>query len=305
MIFIPEQKLKSIIDYVLKVVNDDYNTQTDKQKSILYKLFGTQVLKDYNYYNNAVALFVRGVDSARKVECHLFFNRDRAAIPTVHIGLPSENPGSMDGVGFDAGVNISEYDVNGDKFKTSTRSFHAKYNIVCTSNNTFETLLIYNLLKSILIGNIHLFELNGLRNPKFSGGDIMLDDRLMPSEIYARAFFVDVDYETTSYDINSLDTSITSLEFEGDLTSEDDASLIALSVDGYDLTPDFNGLVFEYDVELAAGTTDYPIVRATAVTGATLGTPITGTFPSTIQRPVTSKSGLITNIYTINFTVAT
>lgn len=181
MILIPEKILKIVLDYAIDNITEDY----------LKEIFGDQCLNGYNYLENAKAIFLKEVASPRRIESHLFFNRDRVQLPTIHIGMPNEYIGEGNGIGFDPGEEDS-----GDVYiDTSSRTFNSKYNIVFTSNNTFETLIMYNVIKSVLIGNVFLLESNGLTNVKFSGGDILLNDYLVPVEVYSRALYIECIYD--------------------------------------------------------------------------------------------------------------
>lgn len=185
MIVIPESILKKLVDYSLKNVTFEY----------LEKIFkDVPSLGDYNFLDNAKALLLPKSTSSRKIESHLFFNRERCLLPTVHIGLPSEQIGLGNGLGFDP----SDEEDGVEYINYHTRSFSSRYKIIFTSNNTFEVLIMYIFFRSVFIGNVHLLEMNGLYNPKFSGGDIVLTDYLIPAEIYSRALFIDCNYDFTA-----------------------------------------------------------------------------------------------------------
>lgn len=205
MILIPEVVLKKILDYILKNIDENY----------LEKLFGELHLGDYDYSENAKKLFDRRGDNTRKVESNLFFNRNRAALPTVHITLPSEVVGGDLGLGFDPGEETEQ--CSGNISKTSTRAYSSKYLLVFTSNNTFEVLIMYNVIRAFLQGNVFLLEENGLRNPKFSGNDIVLSQDIIPADIYARAFGIEFIYSVTApeFKIQASDGSINSIIFDG------------------------------------------------------------------------------------------
>jgi hypothetical protein len=188
MIFLPEQKLKSIIDFILKNLTEDY----------LSRLFGSLKIGDYSYFENAKEIFLKGADSPRKVICNLFFNRDRQGLPTIHISMNQEMLGQGNGLGFDPGsldLGVDPQLGVGTFVDTTSRSYSSRFNIIFTSDNTFEVLIMYNTLKAFLQGNYQLLELNGLRNVSFSGQDIVFTDHLMPTTIYSRGFAVDCLYE--------------------------------------------------------------------------------------------------------------
>lgn len=186
MIIIPEQIILQAVKGLLTLIDEKY----------LYAVFGDLQLpgNNYNYFENAKEIFLtRDNTSPRKIEANLFFNRNRASLPTIHIGLPGEVLGEGNGIGFDpsedfmteTGLEIQEY---------FSRTYNSRYNMVFTSNNTFEVLIMYNVMRCLLQGNVQVLEESGLRNCKFSGNDLNLSDYLTP-EIYARALFIDCIYD--------------------------------------------------------------------------------------------------------------
>lgn len=183
MILLPEQRLKFALDFFLKQLTPEY----------LHDLFGTQEFgQGYNYFENAVALFLRDNDNPRKVSSNIFFNRDRQGLPTIHIALNQDMLGEGNGLGFDLGTEV---DRDGFYRTTTSRVYSSRFNIICTSDNTFEVLIMYNVIRALFQGNVQVLEWLGLSNAKFSGQDLILSDYLMPATIYARGFIVDCIYE--------------------------------------------------------------------------------------------------------------
>jgi hypothetical protein len=205
MIF-PEQVLKNIIDLFLDNTIDNFIICRDRDEldqSYLHDLFGKEEY-GYDYFENAIAIFTRDIDHPRKIEVHKFFNRERFNLPTIHIGLPNEQISTVNGIGYDQSY-MEEYFQPKDPYlqaTTHSRMFRSKYNIVFTSDNTHEVLIMYNWFKSCMIGNIELFELNGLHNPIISGNDIVLNNELAPNPIYSRAIYIDCIYEITAPNFN-------------------------------------------------------------------------------------------------------
>lgn len=178
---IVEQRLMALMDFFLKNISEGY----------LAQLFGDQVFGDgYNYLENAKTIFLRSSDSPRKVVCNLFYNRDRQNLPTIHIALNDESLGQQgNGLGFDP---YEQFDVETQRFtETLSRTYSSRYNIICTSDNTFEVLIMYNVVKALFQGNPVLLAAAGLENIKVGGHDLILTDYLMPPTIYARGFFID------------------------------------------------------------------------------------------------------------------
>lgn len=186
MILLPEQRLKTLIDFYLDSIDEEY----------LFQLFGNQSFGDgYDYFSNARELLLKTKDNPRKINCNIFFNRDRQGLPTIHIGLNQDILGEGNGLGFDPSVQLDdEEEIYRD---AHTRTFSARFNIISTSDNTFEVLIMYNVLRSLFQGNPQLLQKAGLCNPKLTGQDLILTDYLMPSNIYARGLILDCLYEVT------------------------------------------------------------------------------------------------------------
>lgn len=211
MIKIPEQTVKAVVDYILKFLREDYREKADKKDSYLYLLFGQyENNSSYDYWKNSVALLTRNSDHPRTIETHFFLNRNRFSLPTIHVTINSDANGA-DGLGFDQ--SYIEEGTSGGR-ETAQREINTRFQIVVTSDNTFEVLIMYHALKCCLIGNNHLLTLNGLQNPSIKGGDIILNDSLNPQGVYARAIFLDCFYTIKAPSFESIQWA-SSASFEG------------------------------------------------------------------------------------------
>ena len=191
----PEIRLFAILKQVLDFVKKDYETQSNKENTVLYRLFSGNKIDDFDFYEQAVNLFTRGTDFQRKVEVHLFFNRQRANLPTVHISLPSESDqGAPNSLGMGIGDQAPIFGTVERKVTdTFNRKFDTNYNIVCTSDNPFEVILMYNLLRATLISLHAALSASGFENPKFSGADLQLNQDMMPG-VFIRSFSINAFY---------------------------------------------------------------------------------------------------------------
>lgn len=196
-IIIPEIKIIEIIETALKVVEVDFTSKLDENETILYQIYGNNQRGKYNFYEQAKDIFLRGNEHPRKIETRMMFDAQRAHLPTIHISMPSESHGS-DGIGIDEGYQ--EYHINNVNKtfnKTYTRMFDAQYNAIITSDNSFEVLCIYHLLKSLLIGIFDTIEFTGIRNPKLSGQDLQINSDIVPPHIFIRGVGINCSYEQT------------------------------------------------------------------------------------------------------------
>lgn len=194
---VPELILYKIISgCVLYIKKDIADNQLDVSKSILYKILNNVKLGDFDYYQEALNLFSRGVDHQRSIEVSLFFNARRAQVPTIHISLPGESGGSFDGIGVDENYVAPTFDDdNGTYRKNYNRSFDANYNIIFTSDNTLEVLLMYHVIRAMFISIFDTVEFNGLRNPVIGGQDLQINGDLVPTHVFVRAMTFKCQYE--------------------------------------------------------------------------------------------------------------
>lgn len=201
---LPEIQIKKLLDFFINQIDEKY----------LYCLFGELNLGDYNFNENAKSIFLKQIESSRLIETHIFFNHDRAHLPTVHINLPSENMGGDNGIDWDnmeKPLNCTE-----GILKITPKSYISKFNLIVTSNNTFEVLIMYTVLKSLIQGNISVLELNGIRNVKISGSDIIFNEGFMPQSIFSRALTLDCTYTFEGLSLKEIEP-IKRVIFDGEM----------------------------------------------------------------------------------------
>lgn len=197
---IPDIKLHEVVKSCLKAIRVDYaEYSATPSNTILYYLLNSSNNADtgrYKWYEQAVEIFInRNEHHPKYLDTRLFFDRERALIPTIHIMMSGESKGS-DSIGIGLGSNPEQ--VIGD----SQRGIHSKYfdinaNIVITSDNTFETVLIYHVLKSMLVSILDHIQLLGFMNPILGGRDINISQDLVPNGVYSRALNFSAGYELT------------------------------------------------------------------------------------------------------------
>lgn len=194
-IIIPELLIYKTLKSIFQIVKEDFDSNPLKD-TMLYNLFGLDgngdrlSFENFDYLQQSIEVFIN-----KTPEVNLGYNMEVASMGCVHILLPSEN-GSALGIGADE--NYQPYDTNSeqDEFReVFTQKYDSTYNLLISSENSFEVILIYNLLKSSLLAlNYHL-ELSGLRLPKISGQDVNLDSSKMPSHIFHRSVMLNFNYE--------------------------------------------------------------------------------------------------------------
>lgn len=191
--------IKAIIDYI----RFDYEERVDETTTLLYKICNGNVAQRYDLFEQAKAVFITERDNSRELDVNMFFNMERARIPTIHITLPSEQA-DKDGMGIDEGYQgYEEVTGIGDDVGSEqqgpiyTRRFNTQYQIVITSDNTNEVLTIYHVLRAIMIPMIDSLNAEGLENIKLSGRDIQNMQTIVPEHVFIRSIGLYFEYEVS------------------------------------------------------------------------------------------------------------
>lgn len=211
LVVIPEFILLNIVDRALNYLRNDYAEQEDKDKSFLNMVLVGNAIERYDLATQAKQVFIDNDETNdRFLEVHLMFNMKREGLPTIHLTLPSEQTQTGgNGIGSDEGYmneiivdttynedgTINE---NGSATPVYTRAFQSTYNIVITSDNSNEVILIYHTLRALLIALIPSISLEGLKNVAFGGQDVQLYQGLANKNMYVRAITVTLQYETSA-----------------------------------------------------------------------------------------------------------
>lgn len=202
-ILMPEIVLYNTIKSIFNIVKDDFKEQQNEKDSILYHFFKGDdnreelQLESFNYYEQAKDLFLRN----NSVNVSIGYNMEVASLASVHIMLPSES-GRPLGLGADENyIGYAEQTRENIEQAILTEVFDANYNLIITSVNTLEVLLIYNFLKASFVSLYSHIELSGLRLPKLSGQDIQLQPDLVPPNIFHRGLGISFVYEMHVPDI--------------------------------------------------------------------------------------------------------
>lgn len=201
MIFIPELKLKALIDSLLaELIRDiqDNDTAGTPMNSILFEALDGYNLGEFNLYEQARELFLRTEDHSRKIRVGLFFDSQKAHNPCLHLTLPSEEKGQMDSIGVGEGNEDEYYNEDTGEVSTfHTRSFNTQFRVVITSDNTMEVVILYHVFKTLFISMLDIVELSGFRKVVLGGNDIQVNSNLVPANIFLRALTLSFNYETS------------------------------------------------------------------------------------------------------------
>lgn len=195
---IPEYILAKLVTGLLKKVKEDWEERQDKKTTLLYHIFdqGSGIFKfgKHDLFKEAQKLFITKTGDTRVPEVRLFFDRSRATLPTFHLTMPAERV-SSNGLGVDAGNEFIEDVQGGSARQVYRRRFTATYNIVVTSSEADEVLLMYTFLKAMFISAFDSLTLNGLENAKLGGQDLRIDPSLVPNHIFMRGLSLTFEYD--------------------------------------------------------------------------------------------------------------
>lgn len=200
MIFIPEDKLFFFIKYIVNYIKVDYEQKVDKNETLLYIWFHRSEndllgVEQMDWYNQAVELFTRDNSHPQKLNIRMHFDADRASIPTIHLNLPSEQT-NFNGIGVDKGYQIGGVDeLQREFYEINTRAFSSTFQLIISSDNENEVLIIYHSLRAGIISMLDILDVNGIRDPKLGGQDLQFNPMIVPPHIFTRAISISFFYE--------------------------------------------------------------------------------------------------------------
>lgn len=196
---LPELVIFDVLTDIIKLLRKDLSEhEADETNSILYRLFAKDEndkdlkLNNYNVYTQAKAI----VSNKGNLSVNYGYNQKVANMLSLHILLPSENATMT--IGADEGYlkeDIIEDDQLTARQMYYTQMFKSTYQIMITSNNSAEVMVIYNILKSMLLMLVDELEFRGLRTPEFSGNDIVMQDDVIPVPIFHKVINISFQYE--------------------------------------------------------------------------------------------------------------
>jgi hypothetical protein len=220
LVVVPEFILFETLESIFKFIRTDYAaavTDGNEQKSFLYQLLRSTGFLRQKYYTMAKKVFLADIDDPRFLEVELIYNMQRMGPPTIYISHPGEQSGEN---GLSVDPNIGGYvqyntegglydpedhtQVEGEYRETYTRRYNAGYQLMITSDNSNEVVMLYHILKALITtlqasGHLNLI---GLENITLSGNDLQLrNDQGTTNKVYARALTVNIQYDTKTIEM--------------------------------------------------------------------------------------------------------
>lgn len=208
-LIIPEIILLDAYQKALDFIRSNYiANKSQPEKSYLGILLGNQNLERYEFLEQSRSVFITTNKDPRHILVNLFFNAQRATIPTIHITNPSEIP-IHDALNLSQGFREPDFDEDEQTYTpVFNRRFKAKYNIVFTSDNINEVVFVYQIMKSMSISITEHLNLSGLENIKISGNEISLKSDIIPSNIFIKAIGIEFEYDVIAVKLSTIDYSL-------------------------------------------------------------------------------------------------
>ena len=191
MALIKVVKIKKIVDALIEYVRTDYNNSTDKTTSFLYRLLGNNTEGDYNFYTQSKEIFLRDDKSPRNIQTSLMFNKNTHGSPHIHIREASRTKGSFNSIG---GMLDSYYENEDGTYSDGYRdSKKGLYEILITSSNPLDTVLIAEVVYTLLLGAYETL------SNEFTLFDLSLKEMIMQDNLnaplYVKAVVLDTQQE--------------------------------------------------------------------------------------------------------------
>lgn len=202
-ITIPLLKLKGLIDSLLDYIREDLSTcisEDREDESFLSLVLEGNESDNYNFYTQAKAVFSRTAESRQKITTGIAFPKDASVLPYVWIREPQRQKGKTNGIGKSMGVDVMFGNVEEGESQVNYRNQfrddkQSSYEVVVVSANYMESIMISEVLYSMLLGSYDLLaDLYNLAEVNMK--EIMMNnDSIPPYSFLSRALVIDIDFE--------------------------------------------------------------------------------------------------------------
>lgn len=204
MATIPILKVKKFVDLLIEFVKTDYESKSDKTKSFLYRVLSDNTSDGWDFYQNGIEIFVRGDDDKRKLETRLMFDRSRAGLPTIHVREPAKNKGSYDGIGFfddeivvneSTGLDEQNQPLPSTISSTARKTFSSQFDIMITSGNSLECVLIQEVLESAMLASLDTLTIPFFELVDFTSKELMMSDETERNQLFIKSITLNIQYQ--------------------------------------------------------------------------------------------------------------
>lgn len=214
MIKVPEFIIYDAVQLGLKYIRENWENSGNKNDSYLRRVLSGTSFQRYDFITQAEKVFMAKADDTRFLDVDLMFNMQRDGAPTIYITMPAEGTQvGGNGMGSDESYE-GKITIGTDTFPVFTRRYQSNYNIMITSDNNNEVLLIYHTLRAMMVSLIPHLHLAGLENINYGGQDLSIETNNVPRALFMRGISLSLQYECSAPNIFA-DPFFTSLTADG------------------------------------------------------------------------------------------
>lgn len=172
-------------------------------ESFLIRCFDDDdVIDGISFKDLAIEIFTRTNLDSRKIDTRLLFDVDRALIPTIHVREPAKGKGKTDAISY-IGEEIYE-NLDGSYNDQRRRSFDSQFELMITSANRHEVLIIEEVLLALLIGAQDTIALsNPFYTFEFSVKELIANNELVPQPLFIKSIGLNVAYSKYYPDLSN------------------------------------------------------------------------------------------------------
>ena len=184
-------RFKQIVEGLLYYVEEDYQTVPEEQ-TLLYQMFYGVTDRNFDFYEQAKAIFTRRNTSPRKVIATMEFPKDKTHFPCIVIREPGRGKGSVDPFGGFGAPPLDEFGNDPYRREGFVNSNRSDVQLMCLSDNMLESILIGEVLWTLLIGARNTLEQEFVRF-SFNAEDLIAQNDLFPLPILIKTISVEIE----------------------------------------------------------------------------------------------------------------
>lgn len=195
MINLPEIKLLNFFKLAISEIRGDLKDSTSLETSWLGQLFESTRLERYSFLEQSSKVFNTKVEDPRHIDIDVSYNKKKEKLVNLFLSLGTEN--FSQNVLNQGQENGDELLIEGGEFKkVYSRRFDRIINLYIYTDNSNETILLYEVFKSLLIAFSDHLEIIGFRNITISGQDISEYPDFIPKTFFYRVLTIKFNYQT-------------------------------------------------------------------------------------------------------------
>lgn len=209
---IPVISVKKMLDGILDLIQNDYNSKTFKEKSWLYLVLNGNVVDNFDFYEQSKSVFLRTQISQRKIQVRFAFEKERISLPNIIVRLSSDDKQGVNTIGY-GGSELGFIDMgDGSILNTVFRGFSQGIELVFTSPSMMEASLIYETMYAAIIAHINSFN-NVFQNLEITGRDLppINQDSFV---LYAKSLMLKGTFIREVPEITSINNTVTDINFQ-------------------------------------------------------------------------------------------